>query len=141
MVADNALGWSVKAILVLLIVLLVAAVGLIAAGASLLAQTSGGSRSTVIEVTLEDLRFVPNRLDLRAGVTTTLRLTNRGSQRHDLNFPSLHMPGLEGVESILEPGETRTVTLRFDRPGTHTFICTLPGHAAAGMTGAAYVAP
>lgn len=128
-------------ILVLLVVLVFAAVGLIAAGASPLAQPGGGPHSAVIEVTLEDLRFVPNRLDLRVGVTTTLRLTNRGSERHDLNFSSLHMPGLEGVESILEPGETRTVTLRFDRPGTHTFMCTLPGHAAAGMTGAAYVAP
>ena len=51
------------------------------------------------------------------------------------------MPGLGGVESILEPGETRTITLTFDQPGTHTFICTLPGHAAAGMTGAAFVTP
>lgn len=129
-----------KLILVLLVVLVVA-IGLLAIGASLLGRIGGDSGSTVVEVTLEDLRFVPNRLDVRAGVTTTLRLTNRGSERHDLNFPSLHMPGLEGVESILEPGETRTVTLRFDRPGTHPFICTLPGHAAAGMTGAAYVAP
>jgi uncharacterized cupredoxin-like copper-binding protein len=67
--------------------------------------------------------------------------TNRGTERHDLNFPSLHMPGLQGVESILEPGETRTITLQFDTPGTHTFICSLPGHAAAGMTGAVTVRP
>ena len=139
-VAGNTVRLTVKLILVLLGVLVVA-IGLIAAFAVVLPRTGGGSHSAVIEVTLEDLRFVPNRLDLRAGVTTTLRLTNRGSARQDLHFPSLHMPGLEGVESILEPGETRTVTLRFDRPGTHTFICTLPGHAAAGMTGAAYVAP
>lgn len=91
-------------------------------------------------VILEDLRFVPNRIDARAGVPATLVLTNRGTERHDLNFPSLHMPGLQGVDAILEPGETRTITLMFDQPGTHTFICTLPGHAAAGMTGAAFVA-
>ena len=46
-----------------------------------------------------------------------------------------------GVESILEPGETRTITIRFDEAGPHTFLCTLPGHAAAGMTGAVYVKP
>ena len=57
-------------------------------------------------VILEDLQFVPNRIDAEVGVPATLVLTNRGSERHDLNFPSLHMPGLLGVEAILEPGES-----------------------------------
>jgi plastocyanin len=96
---------------------------------------ANGSASIV----LEDFRFTPNRIDARVGVPLTVQLTNRGTERHDLNFESLHMPGLGGVEAILQPGETRTITLTFDQPGTHTFICTLPGHAAAGMTGAAYV--
>lgn len=102
-------------------------------------DADGSVRSA--EIILEDLRFTPNRLDAKVGVPLVVRLTNRGRERHDLNFPSLHMPGLEGLESILEPGETRTITLRFDEPGTHTFICTLPGHAASGMTGAAFVRP
>lgn len=109
------------------------------------AVSSQGARDAATSVTaavaLEDLRFVPNRLDARVGVPLRVRLTNEGLERHDLNFPSLHMPGLQGVESILEPGETRTITLRFDEPGTHTFICTLPGHAASGMTGAVFVRP
>lgn len=93
------------------------------------------------QIVLEDMRFTPNRINAKVGVALTVRLTNRGTVRHDLNFQSLHMPGLAGVESILEPGESRTITLTFDTPGTHTFICTLPGHAAAGMTGAAFVRP
>jgi len=93
------------------------------------------------QIVLEDFRFVPNRIDARVGVPLTVRLTNRGTERYDLNFQSFHMPGLEGVESILEPGETRTITLRFDQPGTHTFSCSLPGHAAAGVTGAVFVRP
>lgn len=92
-------------------------------------------------IVLEDTRFVPNRIDAKVGVPLRIQLTNRGTERHDLNFQSLHMPGLGGVEAILSPGETRTITLTFDQAGTHTFICTLPGHAAAGMTGAAYVSP
>ena len=87
------------------------------------------------------MRFTPNQLDAKVGVPLTVRLTNRGTERHDLNFPSLHMPGLGGIESILDPGETRTITLQFDEPGSHTFICSLPGHAAAGMTGAVFVQP
>jgi len=92
-------------------------------------------------IVLEDMRFVPSRLDAKVGVPLRVRLTNNGTERHDLNFPSLHMPGLEGVESILEPGETRSITLTFAEPGTHNFICSLPGHAAAGMTGAVFVTP
>lgn len=111
-----------------------------------LAAIAGGcaGRSTgsgPAEIILEDMRFTPNRIDAQVGVPLTVRLTNRGTERHDLNFQSLHMPGLAGVESILDPGETRTITLTFDRAGTHTFICSLPRHAAAGMTGAAFVAP
>jgi uncharacterized cupredoxin-like copper-binding protein len=94
-----------------------------------------------VTIVLEELRFVPRRLDAQVGVPLTVRITNPGLKRHDLNFTSLHMPGLQGVQSILEPGETRTITLTMDQPGTHTFTCTLPGHAAAGMTGALFVRP
>jgi nitrite reductase (NO-forming) len=90
---------------------------------------------------MEDLRFTPNQLNAKVGLPLSVRITNRGTERHDLNFPSLHMPGLEGVESIVEPGATRSITLQFDQAGTHSFICSLPGHAAAGMTGAVFVRP
>jgi uncharacterized cupredoxin-like copper-binding protein len=99
------------------------------------------SVSGTTAIVLEDFRFTPNRIDAKVGVPTIVTLTNRGTETHDLNFESLHMPGLGGVESQLAPGDTRTITLTFDQAGTHTFICTLPGHAAAGMTGAAFVTP
>jgi nitrite reductase (NO-forming) len=135
--------WIAALILMALVVVALVVVALVVLGS--LARTNGdggapgaASRGTA-EVVLEEMRFTPNRIDARVGQPLTLRLVNRGSQRHDLNFPSLHMPGLEGAEAILEPGETRTLTLRFDQPGEHAFQCTLPGHAAAGMTGAVFV--
>ncbi len=127
--------------IVSLAVVLLAAVIVVIAVASAGGQGQSGGSSGSNGIVLEDFRFTPNRIDMKAGVSLTLRLTNKGTERHDLNFESVHMPGLAGVESILEPGETRTITLTFDQPGTHTFICTLPGHAAAGMTGAAVVTP
>lgn len=104
-------------------------------------QAPSDGSSGVADVVLEEMRFKPNRINAKVGVPLTMRLTNKGTERHDLNFESIHMPGLVGVESILEPGETRSITLTFDEPGTHLFICTLPGHAAAGMTGALFVSP
>ena len=129
-----------KAVGCLVGVVLIAVVFLaaLAVGARLSGSGAGDGTATIV---LEDFRFTPNRIDAKVGVPLTVRLTNKGTERHDLNFEALHMPGLAGVESQLEPGETRTITLTFDQPGTHTFICTLPGHAAAGMTGAAYVSP
>jgi nitrite reductase (NO-forming) len=118
--------------------IVIVVIGLIA-----FANMQGGSDATdrSASIVFEDLRFVPNSLTAKVGVPLRVTLTNRGTERHDLNFPALHMPGLQGVESILEPGETRSITLQFDTPGTHTFICSLPGHAAAGMTGAVTVRP
>ena len=119
----------------------VVAVVLVAALALGTRMTGSGAGNDQPTIALEDMRFTPNRIDAKVGVPLTVRLVNKGTERHDLNFEALHMPGLVGVESILEVGETRTITLTFDQPGTHTFICTLPGHAAAGMTGAAFVSP
>jgi nitrite reductase (NO-forming) len=127
-------------VIVGLMVLAMVVVLLVAVGIAARGSDNDGSTGSA-EIVMEDLRFTPNRLDAKVGVPLTVRLTNRGLERHDLNFPSLHMPGLEGVESILEPSATRTIRLQFDTPGTHTFICTLPGHAAAGMTGAVFVRP
>jgi uncharacterized cupredoxin-like copper-binding protein len=101
-------------------------------------QASAPGPATIV---FEEMRFVPNRLDATIGEPLRVTLVNRGQERHDLNFPSLHMPDLEGVQAILEPGEIRVITLTFDQAGTHTFQCSLPGHAVAGMTGAAFVRP
>lgn len=109
----------------------------VALGAAGCGANAGGAG--INEIAFEDLRFVPNRINAKVGVPVTIRLVNRGSERHDLSFTALHMPGLQGVEAILEPGESRTITLTFDQAGEHTFICSLPGHAALGMTGAAFV--
>ncbi|MEK6720080.1 MAG: cupredoxin domain-containing protein [Chloroflexota bacterium] len=104
-------------------------------------KSEGDQTPRSAEIVMEESRFSPNQFNAKVGVPIIVRITNRGSERHDLLFPSLHMPGLQGVEAILDPGESRTVTLRFEEAGTHTFICSIPGHAAAGMTGAVFVRP
>jgi plastocyanin len=101
---------------------------------------TGGS-ANVVEIVATEMRFSPNRIDARVGQPVQLTIVNRGSVRHDLAFPSLEMPGLRGIETLTEAGATTRVTITFDVAGTYTFLCTIPGHAASGMTGAAFVAP
>jgi quinohemoprotein ethanol dehydrogenase len=36
---------------------------------------------------------------------------------------------------LIRPGETARLTVRFEEPGTYRYVCTLPGHAKAGMKG------
>jgi len=87
------------------------------------------------------MRFSPNRIDARVGQPVLITIVNRGSVRHDLAFPSIQMPSLQGVETLTMPGQSTRLTLTFDTPGTYTFLCTIEGHAASGMTGAVFVSP
>jgi uncharacterized cupredoxin-like copper-binding protein len=120
------------------------AVGMFAVAPLLLGACGSGSSvgaNGSLVITMEEMRFSPNRLDLKAGQSVTVTLVNKGSVRHDLAFPSAEMPGLAGIETLTLPGQTSHVTLRFDQPGTYRFLCTIEGHAVAGMTGAVFVSP
>jgi uncharacterized cupredoxin-like copper-binding protein len=94
-----------------------------------------------VEIVATEMRFSPNRIDARVGQPVLITIANLGSERHDLAFPAIEMPILRGVETLTMPGQTTRLTITFDRPGTYPFLCTIPGHAASGMTGAVFVSP
>jgi len=122
--------------------LAVAMLGLVGLSA-IVNQRSGGAAegNNVIEVVATEMRFSPNRIDARVGQPVLVTLVNRGSERHDLAFPAIEMPSLRGVETLTMAGQSTRLTLTFDSPGTYPFLCTIPGHAASGMTGAVFVSP
>lgn len=129
-----------KWVLTLLFVVVVLAL----VGVSALAnQRSGGGdeRPTSVEIVMTEMRFSPSRIDARAGQSVLVTLVNRGSQRHDLAFPPSGMPDLQGLETLTMPGDSTRLRISFDTPGTYLFQCTIPGHAASGMTGAVFVSP
>ena len=94
-----------------------------------------------VEIVATEMRFSPNRIDARVGQSVLITIVNRGSERHDLVFQSIEMPDLRGVETLTMPGQSTRLRMTFDRPGTYPFLCTIPGHAASGMTGALFVSP
>lgn len=122
--------------------LAVAMLGLVGLSA-IVNQRSGGAAegNNVVEVVATEMRFSPNRIDARVGQPVLVTLVNRGSERHDLAFPAIEMPSLRGVETLTMAGQSTRLTLTFDSPGTYPFLCTIPGHAASGMTGAVFVSP
>jgi len=92
---------------------------------------SGGTQQ--VTLTLGDsLRFAPQSVAVRAGQPVELTLRNGGSTLHDFALTE----GVSGPVKIeAQGGQTASGTFLIDRPGTYTFVCSVPGHAAAGMRG------
>ena len=85
-------------------------------------QSPGGA----LRVVTSEFRFEPTSLTATAG-TVSLTVTNRGQLPHTFTID-----GLVNVE--IQPGETKTATFQA-APGTYRFLCAVPGHDQAGMTG------
>jgi uncharacterized cupredoxin-like copper-binding protein len=58
----------------------------------------------------------------------TFKLENNGSIPHNLHINSQQSPDID-------PGSTFALKVTFAKPGSYPYLCTLPGHAAAGMKG------
>jgi uncharacterized cupredoxin-like copper-binding protein len=111
--------------------------GLIAIGASMavalaiaLPVASGASKATVVNVTAgkpSELRFTLSKKASAKGVVT-FKVTNKGALEHDFKIAGK-------VTKELKPGSTATLRVTFKKGGKFKYLCTLPGHAAAGMRG------
>jgi nitrite reductase (NO-forming) len=87
--------------------------------------------SGVIEIHTFDLGFKPATVSVPAPGSYTVRLVNDGAIAHDITFA-------DGTRIAAEAGQTAEGTVVIPDGGT-TFQCSVPGHAAAGMTGSVTV--
>jgi plastocyanin len=95
--------------------------------------TGGGSSATTVALNLADLKIEPPMPEVPAG-PVVLELTNTGSQTHNLSVPAL------GKDSgDIPPGGSLTMELGDMAEGTYDMLCTVAGHAAAGMSGMLHV--
>ncbi|OLU35354.1 cupredoxin domain-containing protein [Pseudomonas sp. PA27(2017)] len=97
----------------------------------------------------DHMRFVPDRLEVKAGETVRLVLHNDGQLLHEfvlgdkaqldehaammLRQPNMAHTGMDMLH--VQPGEEGEVTWTFDRAGTFDFACLIAGHYQAGMVG------
>jgi glucose dehydrogenase len=58
----------------------------------------------------------------------TFVFKNVGHVGHDFTIAGKGTP-------VINPGQTATLTVNFTKPGNYPYLCTVPGHAAAGMKG------
>ena len=78
-----------------------------------------------------EFSFVPKTKTVTKGataLTVAFTVTNKGKLKHDFK--------IAGKKTVLiAPGATKTLLVTFARTGRYPFICTVPGHALAGMKG------
>ncbi|HEX2469333.1 MAG TPA: heavy metal translocating P-type ATPase [Candidatus Limnocylindrales bacterium] len=108
----------------------VALASLVVAGGVMAADRWIEARATPLTVTARDVRFTPADLRVEAGQTAVLTFRNDDPIFHDWE-----VEGLANVDAGARPGQTRKIRFTIDQPGTYRIVCTVPGHADAGMVG------
>jgi uncharacterized cupredoxin-like copper-binding protein len=115
---------------------------------ALVAQVVG--RSMAIDMG-DHMRFSPERIQVEAGETIRMIVSNSGQTEHELVIGteevirshaesmkkgSAHDHGTAGGASItLGPGQTGELVVTFPDVGTLQMACLIPGHYEAGMRG------
>ena len=110
------------------IAVLVAVVSLVAAVSAF--GGSDAASATTVTVTAgkpSEFKFILSKKTIVKGVTT-FKVTNKGTFDHDFKIA-----GKKTVQ--LKAGKTATLKVTFKKAGKFPFLCTLEGHAAAGMKG------
>lgn len=82
-----------------------------------------------VEVVATDLVFTPDVIEIGADEPVNITLSNDGAVFHDLSIPEL------GFMLDADPGQQVLGSLTVDEAGTYEFVCSVPGHAQAGMRG------
>jgi len=83
------------------------------------------------------IKVAPNVV--KSGVIT-FKVTNKGKLSHDFKLCSSPAKGLTTscagrTTKMLSPGQSDTLRVTVVRKGSYEYLCTVPGHAAAGMRG------
>lgn len=109
---------------VLVLTLLVAALGMTIAPAAL--PKTQSAKATTITVTASEFKFKLSKASAAHGAVT-FHVVNKGKLQHDFK--------IAGKKTILlNPGKSSNLTVTLKK-GTYKYLCTVAGHAAAGMSG------
>jgi uncharacterized cupredoxin-like copper-binding protein len=109
---------------------------------------SGDPNAVIVDISIKNLRFTPSAVDVPAGKTVRINVTNQDATEHDLLVKGLHIEKVGAATGAHHAGATEdmlvvhvipngsgSITFKADERGTYSFSCTVPGHEAAGMVG------
>lgn len=109
-------------------------------------ESAATQKVSIITVTAgkpSELAFKLSKSSLVPVGTVTFKVTNMGVAYHNFKICTIPVPSAAGAQNAcigtstwtLKHGQSQTLTVKFSLPGTYEFLCTVPGHAAAGMKG------
>lgn len=84
------------------------------------------AKGTSITVTASEFKFKLSATSAKAG-TVTFKVVNKGKLPHDFKIGGKKTP-------LLNPGKSTTLKVALKK-GKAAYLCTVAGHAAAGMKG------
>ncbi len=88
--------------------------------------SASSQQSTTVTVTMKEFKFTLSKKVVPHG-TVVFKLVNKGSLGHDFK--------IAGKKSkLIGKGKSGTLTVTLSK-GSKAYLCTVPGHAAAGMKG------
>jgi uncharacterized cupredoxin-like copper-binding protein len=85
--------------------------------------------ATELIVEADEFGFSPSTITVDANTPVNFTLVNTGSLLHDFTIQDI------GFQIVATGGDRVTGGLVPEMPGTFDFVCSIPGHAQAGMTG------
>ncbi len=106
-------------------------------------------KRTITLAMTDNMRFTPDKIDVREGDTIKIVLKNNGKLLHELVIGTkkeldehaalmMKFPGMEHDEPYMahvSPGKTGEIIWTFNRAGEFDFACLIAGHFQAGMVG------
>lgn len=113
---------------------------------SVLSAPAAGSGHALIQnvaVTVskaKEFHFTLSKSALKRGIAS-FKFTNGGNLPHDFKVCSSNRGNIKANTCtgrgtpLISPGSSNTLRVTFLRTGTYEYLCTVPGHAAAGMKG------
>jgi uncharacterized cupredoxin-like copper-binding protein len=86
------------------------------------------STATTVQVKGGEFFFRLSTKSIAKPGKVTFVFSNIGHVQHDFDINGKKTP-------LISPGKKATLVVTFKKKGKFTYICTVPGHAAAGMKG------
>jgi len=83
-----------------------------------------------IHVSATEFAFDPETVSVEAGEEVRIVLENDGDTAHDLTIEALDV----GTSNVQGGNEASIEFTAPEEPGSYEIICSIPGHAPAGMT-------
>lgn len=114
-----------------------------------IASDANAAKRTVELVMTDNMRFNPDRIEVRQGETVKFVVKNGGQVMHEIVIGNkkeldehaalmMRFPTMEHDEPYMAhvaPGKVGELVWTFNRPGDFDFACLIAGHYQAGMVG------